>query len=439
MKFKLKPFQQNFIYSKKRFPAFVAAWGTGKTMSAIFRGIGLTEKYPNNLGMIVRKEFTTLQDSTLKDYEKYSQRKVVGVQKPTDKFSNGSLVMFRHASEISPTTLQNINLGWFFIEQAEELENDRVFQLLRGRLRRDNIPLRTGFVTANVNGHNWVYDLWKKEKGLNPKFPLEEATSFDNADNLPKDTIEDWREMEKTSPSIYQQYVMNNWDEAVDGRWVIPVNLVENAQKHTLTFKELKRLVVCDPSLGNDETVIQCLENTRIIAEKVLPEGFRDTMKIAGELVVFKQQHKATTIVVDCIGIGRGISDRLTEMGHQVIDINSSEKAKDPQFVNVRAEMWWQAGRKFMDNQIDLGDIRLFDYNTLKKQLSSVLYIVVDSSGKIQIEKKEDIVKRLGCSPDHADCYIMGLYGLQFAPVLHERVKDYKWDNAPTSKSFMSA
>ncbi len=433
VEYKLKPYQDKFLFSTARFPALISGIGTGKSMCLIFKVVRHCEDYPGALVLMVRKEFTDLRDSTMKDFEKYT-----GLKIRSDKevhFSNGSIIMFRHGAELN--VLKNINLTMFAIEQAEEFESSEQFIYLRDRLRNVAAPIRQGVCIGNVSGHNWIYDLWKNSE--DKEYELTEANTFDNADNLPEDFLKDIEKMKKDAPSHFQQYVMNNWDEAVDGRWVIPVNLIENAQTHTITFKELKRIVICDPSLGNDETVIQCLENTRIIAEKVLPAGFRDTMKIAGELIIFKRQHEANAIVIDCIGIGRGISDRLSELGHKVIDICSSEKARDSQFINVRAEMWWNAGKMFMDNQIDLGDITKFDYDTLKKQLSSVLYIVVDSSGKIQIEKKEDIIKRLGCSPDHADTYVMGLYGLQFADVIKQEKKDYDYIEPVKEKSFMSA
>jgi hypothetical protein len=44
---------------------------------------------------------------------------------------------------------------------------------------------------------------------------------------------------------------------------------------------------------------------------------------------------------------------------------------------------------------------------TLQSQLYGIKWWVDPTDGKIQIEKKEDIVKRLGRSPDHADTVMM--------------------------------
>ena len=55
---KLEKFQMDFVTSRARFPAFVAAWGTGKSMCGILKAMDLSIRYPNNLGLIVRKNFT---------------------------------------------------------------------------------------------------------------------------------------------------------------------------------------------------------------------------------------------------------------------------------------------------------------------------------------------------------------------------------------------
>ena len=67
--FKLIKPQADFIRSEARYPAYVGGWGTGKSTALIAKGVLLSEKYPGNLGVIFRKEFTDLRDSTIKDFE----------------------------------------------------------------------------------------------------------------------------------------------------------------------------------------------------------------------------------------------------------------------------------------------------------------------------------------------------------------------------------
>lgn len=205
---KLQPAAYDFVASEARYPALIAGWGYGKSLALIMRCLLAAKNYKNNLILIVRYSFTDLRDSTMRDFERYT-----GITVPSNKdvvLPNGSRIMFRHGSELAG--LQNINLGAFGMEQAEEFDTDHEFQMLRGRLRRDGVP-HFGAVIGNTQGHNWIWKLWKQQNALRTKeFNLGEATSFDNP-HLPADFVEDLRRMETESPAKFKQYVLNSWDE----------------------------------------------------------------------------------------------------------------------------------------------------------------------------------------------------------------------------------
>lgn len=213
--FHLKQFQDDYVFSEAKFPAMVSAWGTGKTMCGISRAMVASDKYPNNLGVIFRKEYTDLRDSTIKDFELYTGLKVNSSREVV--LPNGSIIMFRHMEELR--NLQNINLGWFLIEQAEELDTDDQFFMLFGRLRRAEVP-HWGSVIANTRGHNWIWRLWK-QKQLDDAY-LVEATTFDNQENLPPDFFKTLEQVKINKPKRYACYVLNSWDETVGqffGEW----------------------------------------------------------------------------------------------------------------------------------------------------------------------------------------------------------------------------
>lgn len=205
---KLNKKQAMFGNSTARFPAFVGGWGCGKTMMGILRGMLLSETFSNNLGLIVRKKFTDLRDSTLKDFERYTGLRVKKDDKEV-RLDNGSVIMFRHGEELSG--LQNVNLGWFMIEQGEEFETAEQFDLLRGRLRRSEGKVRQGMVIANTAGHNWIWDRWKHRKL--DGYELTEASIEDNREHIPADTLADWDRLRVESPKKYNRYVLNSWED----------------------------------------------------------------------------------------------------------------------------------------------------------------------------------------------------------------------------------
>jgi hypothetical protein len=208
----LKKWQDEFIFSKARYPGLIASWGTGKTMSAIIRCLNLSQQYPHNLGVIIRKNYTDLADSTMRDFQRYTGIRVM-FQRKEARLPNKSTILFRHGDEVS--VLQNVNLGWFFIEQAEEFPDSTTFDFLCGRLRRtDSVGFRSGCITANANGHNWVWNMWIN--GNNPEYPGWQAKTSDMSDVLPADYIKSLEELKIRNPDLYKRCVLND-HEAVSG------------------------------------------------------------------------------------------------------------------------------------------------------------------------------------------------------------------------------
>lgn len=403
--FNLIPAQAGFIRSQARYPAYVAAWGTGKSTALIARGMMLSEAYKDNLGVIFRKEFTDLRDSTVRDFEDYTGLKVNSNRAVA--LGNGSQILFRHLEEMN--NIQNMNLGWFAIEQAEELETDDQFFKLHGRLRRDGVA-RTGFVIANTNGHNWIYKLWKI--GNDPDYPLFEADSFAAEHYLPVDTLKSWRELEKKKPKIYRRFITNSWDEADTVDVIIQPEWVEAARvRDVLVRRPLRRLVSIDVArFGDDHTVFYAIEGDdkfrRVIGKEVHDK--KNTMETVGLSQVFAKKHGGIeSFAVDEIGVGGGVIDRLNELDRHVIPVNAAERQNVRQgCFNRRAEIYVTGAERFEAGHVQL----LLDDEDAREELSWTRYKTIKSSGIFQIEAKDDVKARYGRSPDHADALLNGLW-----------------------------
>ena len=212
MKFKLTNKQAEFIGAYEQFSAYIGAIGTGKSTALIVKALFHSQESPGNLGVIVRKHFTDLRDSTIKDFETYTGFKVTE-QKKECILPNGSTILFRHFEELP--VLKNLNLGFFGIEQAEESPDSTVWEFLKMRLRRD-CKHRNGFIVGNTAGHNWIWNIWKRY-GPPKNHMIVEAKTQEHADfigsdgkpALPADYIENL----KTLPAkLYKRYVENSWD-----------------------------------------------------------------------------------------------------------------------------------------------------------------------------------------------------------------------------------
>lgn len=417
IKYNLMPWQDGFIFSKARFPGMFSSWGTGKTMCLIFRAMLYSEHIPNNLGVIFRREFTDLKDSTIKDFEKYTGLKVNSSRECV--LSNGSVILFRHLEEIN--NIQNMNLGWYGLEQADEIDSEKEFMMLFGRLRRKvspsdafksmGLPERSGFVIANA-GDYWARKLWKSE-------PMEgsaiyEATTWDNRENLPQDFLDSLLVLKKKSPEMYRKFVENDWDVGVDQYILIKAADVERLQGLTIHEPEDRWIIALDPSLGGDECIYKVYRNSIEVEQVVMHE--RDAMKIVGQGMILSARYKVDDFIIDSCGLGAPICDRFIEMGKRVMKFNSASSAGDEvRFGNVKSEAWWSAMEEIQDGKVEY----IHDEET-RRQLCSTKYRVMKSNGKILMEHKEDTKKRIGRSPDRADCYIMARWGIRRVEVLRK-------------------
>lgn len=414
---KLRPYQDRFIFSNARYPAMVSAWGTGKSMSLIEKCNLACKMYPDNLGVIFRKEFTDLRDSTIKDFEAYTGLKVNASR---EVVIGKSLLMFRHLEEMN--NIQNMNLGFFGIEQAEELDSDEIFFKLHGRLRRANCQ-HFGAIIANVNGHNWIYKLWKA--GKKKDYELVEATTWDNEINLPPQYIESLRKLKVEKPKLYKRFVENSWDDEDIGLAIISPLKVREAEGRLLNYfnMDIRRIVGIDVARkGDDKTVMYALENGSILGKLELEK--KDTMEVVGYALQFARKHKnIRSFAVDELNAGAGVADRLKELGYQVIFVNSAAKANFEKYRNIRAEVYAYGAEQFDNGTVSFLGV---ECDELKEQLTWSRWKDINSMGILQVEKKDDIIERYGHSPDHADAYLYALWGLKFTRPVYENLKDNK-------------
>jgi hypothetical protein len=400
---KLKPFQTKFFNSKVRFPAMVAGIGTGKTYMLLLKIWRFCEEYPQSLALIARKEYTDLRDSTLKDFERYFNVTVDSNKEYS--FPNGSKIMFRHAAELN--VLKNINLSIAGIEQAEEFENDDQFTFIRDRLRRDNAPYQQLCIVANANGHNWIWKLWKDNPSTD--YSISTATTFDNSDNLPETFLKDMRQMEIDSPNHYLQFVMNSFEETgADDRLLIARHVYESSKLIFPYFGSQGRILAVDVArFGEDETVFCAIEKVSDVHFiQIHQETWREKslMETTGKILDLKKILKIDVIVVDDIGLGGGVTDRLKEMKYKVQPFIGNEAPLNPIYFNKRSE-----GFFLLKEVIDSHRLKIIDDSELAEQLLSVRYKFKSNGEKAIVSKDE--MRKLGLkSPDRADALMMACF-----------------------------
>lgn len=161
---------------------------------------------------------------------------------------------------------------------------------------------------------------------------------------------------------------------------------------------------------GEDRTVIAIRQGNNIT--DLIRWSKMDTMETVGRIVALANHYRPDRIVVDVIGVGAGVYDRLKEQRLPVVAFNASEHSdrKDRSgelgFTNKRSAAWWNM-RELLDPAND-ERVGLPPDDLLTGDLTAPHWRVM-SGGKIQIESKDDIKKRLGRSTDDGDAVVMAL------------------------------
>jgi hypothetical protein len=158
--------------------------------------------------------------------------------------------------------------------------------------------------------------------------------------------------------------------------------------------------------MGTDKTVVY--RNRGGVIRYVDGWGMTDTMQTTGKFKNILDTHHQTNrppMVIDVVGLGAGVFDRLREMGYPAVSFSGAERAWRPdKFKNRRAEVYWT-----FRNDLEAGLIDLDPADTeLQAQLQNIKWWV-DSSGRIQIEGKEDMRERGVKSPDRADACVYSM------------------------------
>lgn len=172
---------------------------------------------------------------------------------------------------------------------------------------------------------------------------------------------------------------------------------VDTCRKYkSLGHETMPRIVGVDVArFGDDQTVI-----TKRQGRKVWPQikiRGQDTMEVADKVAEIIREWGPHGTLVDGVGIGAGVVDRLKQMGHNVLDVNAGSKASDStKYANKRAEMW---GR--MKDAINQG-MELPDDQELADDLVNLEYGFT-ATQQLALEKKADLKRRGLASPDCAD------------------------------------
>ena len=185
------------------------------------------------------------------------------------------------------------------------------------------------------------------------------------------------------------------------------LKLISSADVHrALAFKiehsnnTLPLIVGVDVArFGDDRTAI-CRRRGRQ-AYRMQTYKHLDTVAVANLIVRIIAEEKPARVNIDAGQNGAGVIDILKDRGYGRIvrEVNFGSNAQDlERFANRRAEMWGRLNDWLKDE----AGVALTDMPGILEDLTAVNK-KFDTRGRLLLEKKEEIKKRLGFSPDLGD------------------------------------
>jgi phage terminase large subunit len=411
------PTQRKAHEAPHRYKLFGGAMGGGKSKWLCEEGKELSMMYPGNRGVICRYHLSDFKNSTLKTLLECLPEELISNHNRSEHtitLVNGAEIIYMGLSEEeSISKLKSMEIGWFAIDEASEVPKSQ-FLLFQSRLRRilpnGKAPKFFGLLASNPDDC-WLKDYFVLGGGgedaiFIPSLPRDNPyLPSDYEQQLRKTYPEDW----------VRRFLEGSWDDLTAGDKVIKSDWVRAAINREILIED-KPVVSCDVArFGDDEIVIQFGRGNALINQQISYQ--QSLMETVGRIINFRKKFNAKIIVIDDVGVGGGVTDRLREMKEHVMPINAGSSPVHPdKYHNLKSEMWFYAAELFQ-----AGAVSIINDPILIRQLGSVRY-KVRSNSKLEIESKSETKKRLGSSPDRADAFIMLLWA---SSKIRDKARDF--------------
>jgi phage terminase large subunit len=342
---------------------------------------------------------------------------------------NEGFISFRTSRAEQPEALQGVHSQHVLLI-ADEASGvpEQVYEAAAGSMSGHSA---TTLLLGNpVRSSGFFYDTHNRLSSSWKTFRI----SCEDSPRVSKEYIQEMAVRYGEESNAYRIRVLGEFPRADDDT-LIPMELIELAKVREVEPTPSDLSWGLDVArFGSDRS---CLAERRgNYLESVRSWRNYDLMQTTGlvhaEFTGRPASRRPVEILVDSIGIGAGVVDRLRELGLPAVGVNVSESpSMQSGCFNLRAELWqkakeWLAAR----------DCRIPNDEGLIAELAACKY-KFSSNGKLMIESKEDAKRRGIPSPDLADAFVLSFAG-NAATAAHGWSSGASRRNKPLSRGLKS-
>ncbi|MBO6289800.1 MAG: PBSX family phage terminase large subunit [Alphaproteobacteria bacterium] len=159
-------------------------------------------------------------------------------------------------------------------------------------------------------------------------------------------------------------------------------------------------IIGIDVARFGDDATVMCFRRGRVCLEFKIFKHL-DNVAVANQATFFIRQFRPARVFIDAGGVGGGVVDILLDRGLKRVVrpvMFGAGALMEERYHNRRAEMWDEL-RQWLENE---QGAQLPSDELLAAELCAVNK-KYDSRGRLQLEEKAEIKRRIGRSPDMAD------------------------------------
>lgn len=412
------------------------ALGGGKSFLGCRYAVDLCEKVPGNRWYICRRESSTYMRTT-----HITMLDAVGIldrpgwkQAKAGKYfwhDNGSRIDYGGlgGDKEDVDKVKSMDLGGLFIDESSEVD-EAVAKMAMARVGR--IIKAQGYeavILASNPEQCWLISAFLQDP--KPGWVYVPSLPTDNP-YLSETYIENVKEIYSATPDLYKAYLEGDWFAVGAANKVFDFDHVTKAIDNDEHGKKIRNLAKGKPvemgvdiaRYGDDSTIITGKFGNHVeILEKCQKQ---DILATAEKVLGWAREIGPVAIKVDSTGVGGGVEDILAGWGLPVFGITAAARPYDTnRFQNFKTEAAFAFKEKLpeLDLAYDKG---------LREQLLTIRYRVMPG-GKLMLETKDEIKKRMGSSPDELDSVILACIDVSpfYKPQGDMFIKDFKVDISP--------